>query len=285
MRSQNFAAARVADREARERSAEGRHSHFEALVHESTEVDEDDLEEAEMARAKHATGTALRRTWQDGGDVVDLLSVPLVGSVSEAKPPGGKTLRIVGGKRRRDDEDEDDVVVNDSGKISISATGSVHGAEAPVAGFAGGSTEVEADPLDEIVRPGATKRRRGIENQKVEASAAEIADSQASQALGRKASLARARRAAMDDNFGASLGDKFRSKKGAAGDVMRPGGEQPYAYLPLNPRLLGKKQQHKAAATMSKLVLKKSKVAKQGGNRSRAKHGLEARRGRKRHTQ
>mmetsp|Transcript_30031 Transcript_30031/g.87873 ORF Transcript_30031/g.87873 Transcript_30031/m.87873 type:complete len:248 (+) Transcript_30031:693-1436(+) len=209
------------------------------------------------------------------------------GGGAEGRTPGGKSLPMSRGKRRRDEEDaagegDEGVTVTEEGKIAVSAAAAgtaQDGGAAAVGGFAGGQAGMEVDPLDEIVRPGAAKRRRGLENEKVEASAAEVADPKAAkeqqQQLGRRVTLAKARRAAAADDFGANLGERFKSKKGAAGDVMRPGGQQPYAYLPLNPRLLGKKQQRNAKATMGKLMAKKSKVVKSG-----RKHGIEARRGR-----
>lgn len=66
----------------------------------------------------------------------------------------------------------------------------------------------------------------------------------------------------------------------AKGDVMKPGGQQPYAFLPLNPRLLGKKQHAKARETIRKMMPKKGKVRQgvAGGRGRTVKHGINARR-------
>ena len=79
-----------------------------------------------------------------------------------------------------------------------------------------------------------------------------------------------------DDHFGANFGEQFAGRKGAQGDVMKEGSVQPYAYLPLNPRLLGKKQQRAAKATLGRLAapMKRAKGAI-------GRHGLQARRGRR----
>ena len=61
---------------------------------------------------------------------------------------------------------------------------------------------------------------------------------------------------------------------------------QPYAYLPLNPRMLGKKQAKKAGETMTKLLgpAAKTKVKPGSGSKGVAKkvrvgkHGIQARR-------
>jgi len=285
VRGQNHAAARVAEREGRQAangtSRGSRHSDFEALVEAGGDEEED--MESELTYAKRSTGAAIRQTWKDGGDVIDLLTAPQVSETARARPPGGRSLKIAGGKRRREEEDNDDVTVDDSGKIAVLTSESGVAATPQARGFAGGAADMEVDPLDEIVRPGAAKRRRGLAQQKVEASAAEIEDATPSGGqiqLGRKAALAKARRAAAVDNFGASMGDKFKSKKGAAGDIMTPGGQQPFAYLPLNPRLLGKKQQRNAAATMNKLVSNKSKGGVKVRQARAGKHGIQARRGR-----
>jgi hypothetical protein len=57
---------------------------------------------------------------------------------------------------------------------------------------------------------------------------------------------------------------------------------KPYAYLPLNPRLLGKKQQRKAIETLSKLATPMTKRALKAARKASGSrvglHGLQARR-------
>ena len=77
-------------------------------------------------------------------------------------------------------------------------------------------------------------------------------------------------------SFGAIYGDQFKGKKGAKGDVLRTGsnGMQPFSYMPLAPKLLGKKHQAKAAVAMKRLVGVKTSVAGRKG-----RHGISKRRG------
>ena len=54
--------------------------------------------------------------------------------------------------------------------------------------------------------------------------------------------------------FGANFGDQYAGRKGAKGDVTKPGALQPHAYLPLNPRMLGRKNKRASAETAARLV-------------------------------
>ncbi len=223
-------------------------------------------------------------TWQDQSESaagLDLLSAPLV-PLRRGAAAAAPSRRVAGAKRGRDRDEGDEaegVRIDDDGKLRVEE-GAAEGAR--VAGFAGGTHEMEVDPEDEIIRPGV-KRRRGLEREVVQASKAEEAEGAQKPQPGRN-SLSRKREerklAAANDTFGANLGDQYASKKGASGDVMRAGAPQPFAYLPLNPRLLGKRQQRKAAETMGKLVRPSKGVTKAAKKGVRVgKHGLQARRG------
>ena len=142
------------------------------------------------------------------------------------------------------------------------------------------------------MRPGAIagsankKRRRLAEKEVAIASKAEEAEEAPTGGAQRSAVDERNKRRLPGrpsaDHFGANFGDQYAGKKGARGDVMRKESVAPYAYLPLNPRLLGKKQQRKAIETMGKLTTpiggKKAKI--KGVIGKVGKHGLQARRGR-----
>lgn len=56
-------------------------------------------------------------------------------------------------------------------------------------------------------------------------------------------------------------------EQGASGDVRRPDGQQPFAYMPLNPRLLAKKHKHQAAETMDKFVRHGKRLGGKAGGR------------------
>ena len=237
----------------------------------------------------------VRSTWMDQGQGaagLDLLSAPLVplgpGATAGAAPAQGGGSRAAGGKRGRGREAEEadgSVRIDEEGKLVVR-----EGAAAEPEGasrFAGGH-HMEVDPQDEIVRVGA-KRRKGAHKGVIQASAAEEAEAAAEKAAKGKpgraslSALKHGKKGAWHqgaDGFGAQLGEQYASKKGAAGDVIRNGAPAPYAYLPLNPRLLGKKQQRKAKVTMGKLVRpSKSGGAKVAKGGRVGKHGLQARRG------
>jgi hypothetical protein len=157
---------------------------------------------------------------------------------------------------------------------------------------------MEVDPEDdEIIRPDAKKRRKlPPGSMVVPASKAEEAEAEqlaAAQRAARKAGKVPDERNKRKiklgvgktrsvDGFGATFGDAYKGKKGAKGDVTKTSGVQPYAYLPLNPRLLGKKQQKQASATMDKLLgpSAKKRNAAGVGKKSKlvGKHGLQQRR-------
>lgn len=271
-----------------------RHEEYEALAGEGApsyeeggggdiDYDDDELVGSDgnhTGRRADAASMAARKPWMDGSldaAEVDLLTAPLVGV------GGGRAteLRKSSGKRGREEAHaEDDRVDFDDelGKLTVKLASSDRPAEV---NFAGGAVQ-EVDAEDEIVRPGQIKRQRGNAGEKrtkvVVASAAEVAEG----AKGRDTSARDKKKKAYGENvdyFGAQMGDQFKSKKGARGDMKKPGGTDPFAYLPLNPRLLGKKQQRKAAATMGKLHGKKGKPGVLKGGRV-GKHGVVAKRGR-----
>lgn len=234
----------------------------------------------------------LRETWQDRGDagkVVDLLDAPLVEpSRGGAAAPGGR--RVAGGKRGREDDDDggDGVRLDaDSGKLVVTEGGSASAVDRAGSGggFAGNGLDMEVDAEDEIVRPGTanvrmTKKRRSLGQAVVQASAAEEAEGRAGSSGKKSLNDLKARRQAQD-HFGAQLGEQYKSKKGAAGDVKRADGPNPFAYLPLNPRMLGKRQQRNVKTTISKFVAPKgaaAKAARASGKGPQRKHGIEARR-------
>lgn len=263
-------------------------------------------------------GATLQGTWRDQSSSaagLDLLSAPML-------PDGdlGDLRRAAGGKRRRGDAagadvhaaslaqaraerassraaaeaaaDEGSVRVDpESGKLVISEG---RRSAADVVAMDG----VEEEPEDEVGRTGggrveqAKKRRRLAEGAMASASKAEEEEADAPTTAPttrtderrdeRNKRRVTPRGGGHADHFGANFGDQFAGKKGAGGDVLREGSVKPYAYLPLNPRLLGKKQQRKAIETLSKLATPMKKRAlkaarKASGNRV-GLHGLQARR-------
>uniref|UniRef100_A0A7S4BLZ4 Uncharacterized protein n=1 Tax=Chrysotila carterae TaxID=13221 RepID=A0A7S4BLZ4_CHRCT len=237
----------------------GRHDDYEALLGEGEgyEMDDDDDDGDKGSSSKRDGGgssmsrLALRETWRDQSEDaagVDLLEAPLVAA------PNRKT---VGVKRRRGPADEEEadeaerISVNESGKLVV-------GAEEPTARLEP-DVEMEVDPLDEVVRTGKQKRRRGIANEVAQASKAEIAEGSKYVDKNRRTLSKRP-----TTNFGAAFGDQYASKKGAKGDVSKPNAPQPYAYLPLNPRMLGRKNARQAGATTAKIMGKDGRKAPKG---------------------
>ena len=320
VRASNHAAKRIAAREAAgdgdddHQSDYARHADFEDLLEEEEDGGLDDGDGDAMDGAgsggndgpRAASGVrrakrlprsqlGLRETWQDRGDtgkVVDLLDAPLVEpSRGGAAAPGGR--KVAGGKRGRDGDDDggDGVRLDaDSGKLLVTEEGSASAVDRAGSGggFAGNGLDMEVDAEDEIVRPGTanvrmTKKRRSLGQAVVQASAAEEAEGRPGGAgsSGKKSlNDVKARRQAQD-NFGAQLGEQYKSKKGASGDVKRADGPNPFAYLPLNPRMLGKRQQRNVKTTLSKFVAPKGAAAKAARASSKGpqrKHGIEARR-------
>ena len=222
--------------------------------------------------------------------------------------------------RASEGEDAGVVRMDEAGKLLVMESGAAGAMAAAAAAAAGGATPMDDDDDDDDGngRGRAKKRRRREAEDLAAAGEAESGSGAAAapgRALGASAASARGdgagagrsggnkradewnkrrvRGAAVEsDHFGAQLGEQFAGKKGAAGDAVRKGagaGVAPYAYLPLNPRLLGKKQQKKAAETMGRLMgraaTKVSAGLGIGKKKPRiagvAKHGLQARRGRK----
>ena len=66
-------------------------------------------------------------------------------------------------------------------------------------------------------------------------------------------------------------GGKFKSKKGAGGDVKRRGDKhEPYAYISLDPRMLSKRRKQTAVRRFDSVVRAAKKgVKKRGGRRKR----------------
>ena len=247
------------------------------------------------ARRPDSAAASLAATWMDGSESaagLDLLSAPLLPMASNgdrAAAAGGASGGGGGGggKRRRAAAEEEEagfVDFDEAGKLVVSELSAAAAAEARTVG------QMEVDPVDEIVRPGSMrgsankKRQRLAERAVATASRAEEAEAGGGARNGRTNAEEHSKRRLhvkpTADHFGATFGEQYAGKKGASGDVTRTGAAQPYAYLPLNPRLLGKKQARKASETMGMLASasKHSLKAKKGGRVG--KHGLQARRGR-----
>ena len=147
----------------------------------------------------------------------------------------------------------------------------------------------QVDPEDEIVRAGMgslAKRRKGLNQRRqqlVPASASEVAEGSARKADGARFSLSRRRRDDDDnDHFGAQLGGQYRAKKGARGDVTKAGAPQPFAYLPLNPRMMHKKEKRKAGATAARLIGARKKADKGLGKRGTGRQPTKSKAGKRR---
>jgi ribosomal RNA-processing protein 12 len=262
-------------------------------------------------------GASLQGTWRDQSSSaagLDLLSAPML-------PDGdlGELRRAAGGKRRRGEAAGAEAHVASLAQARAERASSRAAAEAaaeegsvrvdPESGrlvISEGRRSADVVAMDGVVeepeeeggRTGggrleqAKKRRRLAEGAVASASKAEEDEADAPTAAPTAAPTTRTdernkrrvtpRGGGHDDHFGANFGDQFAGKKGAGGDVLREGSMKPYAYLPLNPRLLGKKQQRKAIETLSKLATPMTKRAlkaarKASGNRV-GLHGLQARR-------
>lgn len=213
-----------------------RHAEYEALLGEG---DEDEVGEERDGEGGGSAGRGMRETWGDsspGAAAVDLLTAPL----AQAPP-----LRP--GKRARESAEDTDAdgVSFSNGKVRVALPG---GAEPAAAAEA-----MEVDPEDEIVRAGKVAKRKqtgSVRREMAPASKAEEAVTSATRAsLSRRGDPHRGR-----TTFGANFGEAYRSRKGGQGDVMRPGALQPHAYLPLNPRMLGRKNKRNAAETAARIV-------------------------------
>ena len=123
---------------------------------------------------------------------------------------------------------------------------------------------MEVDPEDEIVRLGKVAKRKqtgSVRQQVAPASRAEMEEgagdgAAAGGARSRYSLSQRKQRGAGKGRatFGANFGDQYAGRKGAKGDVTKPGALQPHAYLPLNPRMLGRKNKRASAETAARLV-------------------------------
>ena len=306
VRASNHAAKRIVARDGEGADTEPRHREFESLLDDDDDEGDDggDAGEGEggegggaaargggVRKAKRIPRTAgrlgLNETWQDrgeGGIEVNLLDAPLV---EPGRGGGAGGARGAAGKRGRDDgaaANSDGVSMDEaSGKFVIREDDAPAAGDRGAGGFAGGGKDVEVDAEDEILRPGGAnvrmnKRQRALKQQVVPASAAE--EAAGGPGAGRKSlSTLRKKRdirfkGAAD--FGAQLGDQFSSSKGK-GDVKREGQANPYAYLPLNPRMLGKRQQLNVKTTLEKFAGKKQ-MANAGKKARPHVHGIEARR-------
>jgi len=242
-----------------------RHAEYEALLGEGDDDDDDEYGDADApveagaggAASRRGGGLGLRETWTDrseGAADVDLLTAPLV----EAPPLRGAA------KRRREPEagaEEDHGVSFADGKVRV-AGGEVSEEE--------DKAEVEVDPEDEIVREGKVAKRKATGSVRQQVAAASAAEAGEGGAGASRYSLSSRKQAKQGrTTFGANFGDAYKSKKGGKGDVTRPGAMQPHAYLPLNPRMLGRKNQRNAAETAARLVSggRKNKAGGGGGKK------------------
>jgi len=235
--------AAAADDDEEARGPRNRHAEYEALLGEGDEEEHDGEDDA------YGGARANRDTFRDtdeGATAVDLLTAPLV----QPAPLRQKRRREAA---RGEDGENDDGVSFAEGKVRVATATS---ADAAGAVADTDDVEMEVDPEDEIVRAGKVAKRvqtGSIRRQVAVASKAEEAErpppTRTKHTLSRRGDATHAR-----TTFGANFGDSYRSKKGGKGDVMRPGALQPHAYLPLNPRMLGRKNKRSAAETTAKLV-------------------------------
>ena len=242
-----------------------RHATYEDLIGEGEGADGEWEAAAPRGGGGGGGGVGLRETWTDRSESaadVDLLSAPLL------LPPAPVGARR--GKRARDEqpleEEEAAVRFDDAGKLLVDAA-----AAAPTGSAV--QMDVEVDAEDEVVRSGKfgkRQRRDAALNRVNEASAAEVADARRENAKPNRMTLSKKNKGVSDDHFGAQLGEQYRSKSGAKGDVLRAGAPQPFAYLPLNPRMLGKRSKRQADLTAQKLMGNPNKVR---GHKS-GKYGL-----------
>jgi ribosomal RNA-processing protein 12 len=329
VRAHNHAVARRALRDERkaadanwaddeqERDARSkRHAEYEAIFEDEAELSDGDAEDgpsnasgdgksprrlraaaaAAAFASKYGKG-GLHSTWMDASESaadLDMLSAPLVSFPGGTKKRGRDTRAVpdttaASASATRPgvgtgDEDDAAIHFDEDGKVVIR--------EKPEA-------DMNIDE-DEGHQSRSTKRQRKAAENGSEAESAYIAVAkQAAATVAREGSGSASERRKRDvkvrdsgDRFGAQFGEQYKGKKGAAGDSLRKdaaGGYQPFAYLPLAPRLLGKKQQRHAAGAFDQLIGPSGKAAKKTGVRSGmgknsrvgGKHGLQARRGRK----
>lgn len=284
-------AASVADLEARqERQAE-----FEALLDEEAAYGSD--EDAE------ANGRGSSNGWVDtaaAGGIVDMLTAPLVPTGMDLTKRGGgraaaaaataaaataaayrAATRPAAGAGPADLQ-EGTVRFDDTGKLIVQEAGD------PALTNMG---EMEDMDEEDEERARANKRRKAVAAPEDEGADDDDEDAlnNGAAAIPRGSSLAAKQAQRKERNkryvrsaktephsFGAIYGDQFKGKKGAKGDVLRTGsnGMQPFSYMPLAPKLLGKKHQAKAAVAMKRLVGVKTSVAGRKG-----RHGISKRRG------
>ncbi|KAG8470769.1 hypothetical protein KFE25_009190 [Diacronema lutheri] len=210
-------------------------------------------------------------------------------------------------KRRRsgDDDDDDDDDGGDDGDdaVAMGADGILRLGKAAASARANAAAAAAADVamMDAEAHAGAhpragvgarpaklSKRSRALDAEALDplgmASAPEVTAAQLEGAahltLPRAADAATGRAAqrglqrggkSKPTSFGEYLGDEFKPRKpGTSGDVRRPDGQQPYAYMPLNPRLLSKKHKHRAAETMDQFVRHGKRLA---GSKAKAGKG------------
>ena len=312
-------------REAAERRE--RHAEYEALLDEDgggdgSDGDDDGGEDGGdgaspglKAKAKAAAAAFARRrsksefsvqsAWMDTADSaagLDILSAPLMPMSDRASASAGKRSRDGNGGagstaynplRDKDAAKSDGSIrFDEDGKLIVTNGG----AEA-IDGIGRSGASMDMDEDDEGDDDGgerSAKKRRRTESssnpgKQNSASAMEEREGGGTTAdRGKRLVKERAGR----DPFGVQYGEQFKGARGAKGDAIRStsgGGMQPFAYLPLAPRLLGKKHQRKAAETIGRLT-GKGKIAKKSGavavGRSGTKvkglHGLQKRRSQKR---
>lgn len=177
-----------------------------------------------------------------GTGVVHAHAGKMGGGDAGATKVGGGAASLAGVVARGDDDDEDDeyrVQVNAEGRVIISAKDDI---------------SVRAAAADTLLAEAGRRRSR-------EAAAAEKSAASAAAAGGGGAGGGKRQRR--------DPGEEYRAKN-AGGDVWKKGMLEPHAYIPLDPRLLSKKNHREAMGTFGAVVNRKSAEkakGRQGGNR------------------
>ena len=265
-----------------------RHAEFEALL----DDDEVDGTEHESGKAR-SSGAPPVSAWVDAsnasdGGVMDMLSAPIhptaFGTSARADPAKGSQPISFASRGAATDAGGGTVEFDDAGKLVVQEAG--HGP--PKAGANDAAEDMEDDADEEQAR--ASKRRRAVSSAEADEQAIAAADGEDGDGDKARASSQAAKQNRWDErnkrnsranershSFGVIYGDQFASKKGAKGDVLRSdaGSMQPFSYMPLAPKLLGKKHQASAALAMRRLIGVKTNIAGRKG-----RHGVNKRRGR-----
>ena len=286
-----------------------RHAEYEAILDEETHEGEDEDEvDAGLSLGKSGRRSGGFAAQPISDSNLDLLSVPLrpedasrrlasaSGVGSTASGGGGKTGGAAAAAAEgtvRFDEDQGKFVVREAGDPE------------PASSVATG------DAMDTgSAKPTKRQRRAGVDRAGDDLRAGDGGDasedegeggggaSAANSAAAKAAGFALKKRTALSERFkrrvgkaglikkatksqfGLIAGNQLKGKRGASGDVLRAGGsgEQPFAYMPLNPKLLGKNTQAGAQKLMRKLV---EPSAKARGGLTRNARKSEVKRARK----